>query len=114
MDLKDIKALKKLAEALRLSTLELENLKDELVFRNASGIKDNKSSLSLKPRLRARSTYGCYDPLDRRQHKYKCASCREIVVTDKGYKATAESAGYIFICPDCKTPEFDYHYDRAR
>ena len=114
MNSKDLKSFKKQAGKLRLLTLELENLKDDLVFHKASGIKDNESPLSLVPSCRSRSTYGCYDPLDRRQHKYKCTTCRVIVVPYKRINATTESAGYIFICPNCKTPEFAYHCDMVR
>jgi hypothetical protein len=52
----------KQVEILRLTILEFENLKGDLVFYKASIIKDNKSSLSLVPRFRSRSTYECYNP----------------------------------------------------
>ena len=109
MKKKYIKAIKKQVVELRLSILEFENLKNDLVFQYVSNIKNNEPSLNLVPSSRHRSTYGCFDPLDRRQHNYKCTHCRAIVVTDKRYIATTDSTGYIFICPDCKTTEFAYH-----
>ena len=111
MDKKYRKAIKKQVDELRLSILELENLKNDLVFQIASNIKNNEPSLSLVPSNRSRSTYGCFDPLDRREHSFNCTSCKIIVVSNKRYIATSGGDGYIFVCPDCKAPEFAYHYD---
>ena len=115
MELKDLKlnqmTLLELADRLKNVYLQLEHLKTNLEWSDPDYVNEKVINLNLGTRHKTRFPYGCYDPRQGWQYRYRCSSCREYVSPVKKYKATTESAGYIFICPNCRTPDFAYQYN---
>ena len=111
---KNQRLFKNLADNLRTLTLLMENLKSKLTLEKILNTSNKTSIIHLKPSHRVRTTYGCYNPKDRRQYRYSCISCGAIYAP-VWYKLTSEpgSPGYIFSCTFCSTLAFVYYSEIA-